>query len=72
MEGGESIVNIKLSPVEGDLLLQTFEGIKPAYHMNEEHWNGVTPNGDVPIKMLKVLIEKSYELTKAKHCKECK
>jgi predicted DNA-binding protein (MmcQ/YjbR family) len=64
--GGQPIINLKLPPCEGDLLRQSFEDIKPAYHMNKEHWSGVNPNGDVPLEMLKGLIEKSYELTKPK------
>jgi predicted DNA-binding protein (MmcQ/YjbR family) len=64
--GGQPIINLKLPPCEGDLLRQSFEDIKPAYHMNKEHWNVVNPNGDVPLEMLRGLIEKSYEMTKPK------
>jgi len=64
--GGQPIINLKLPPVEGDLLRQAFEGIAPAYHMNKEHWSGINPNADVPPELLRALIEKSYELTKPK------
>jgi predicted DNA-binding protein (MmcQ/YjbR family) len=60
------VINVKLPPLEGDTLRAAFKGIAPAYHMNKEHWSGVDPNGDVPLEMLKALIEKSYELTKPK------
>jgi predicted DNA-binding protein (MmcQ/YjbR family) len=64
------IINLKLPPFEGDMLRQTFEDIKPAYHMSKEHWSGIDPNGDVPFELLRGLIEKSYELTKLKRKKE--
>jgi len=61
---GRPVINLKLPPCEGDLFRQVFEGIKPAYHMNKEHWNSVYPDGDIPPELLRGLIEKSYELTK--------
>lgn len=70
MAGDKPIANIKLEPMEGDLLRQGFEGINPAYHMNKEHWSGIDPNSDVPLEMVKALIEKSYELTKPKEGKK--
>ena len=65
-DGGKPIINLKLPPIEGDFLRQSFEAIKPAYHMNKEHWSGIDPNGDVPPDMLRALIVKSHELTKPK------
>ena len=65
-DGGQPIINLKLPPAEGDFLRQSFEDIKPAYHMSKEHWSGIKPNGDVPFEMLKSLIAKSHELTKPK------
>jgi predicted DNA-binding protein (MmcQ/YjbR family) len=70
--GGQPVINLKLPPYEGDMLRRAFEDINPAYHMNKEHWNGVDPNGDVPVEMLMGLIEKSYELTKQKNKKGTK
>lgn len=67
MDGDKPIINLKLEPMEGDFLRQNFRSIKPAYHMNKEHWSGVNPNGDVPLEMVNVLIGKSYELTKPKN-----
>ena len=65
--GDKPIINLKLDPMEGDFLRRGFEGINPTYHMNKEHWNGVDPNSDVPLEMVKALIEKSYKLTKPKN-----
>lgn len=65
-EHGQPIINLKLPPLEGDMMRQSFKDITPAYHMNKEHWNGINPNGDVPVELLKALIKKSYELTKPK------
>jgi len=63
---GQPVINLKCHPAEGDLLRQMFRDITPAYHMSKAHWSGVNPNGDVPPDLLRVLIEKSYELTKPK------
>ena len=66
MAGDKPIINLKLNPMDGDFLRQGFESINAAWHMNKEHWSGIDPNGDVPLEMLRALIEKSYELTKPK------
>ncbi|MDR3185715.1 MAG: MmcQ/YjbR family DNA-binding protein [Christensenellaceae bacterium] len=66
IEGEKPIVNIKLHPAQADFYRQAYSSIKPAYHMNKEHWSGIDPNGDVPIELLMALVETSYDLTKPK------
>ncbi|MCL2062083.1 MAG: phosphotransferase [Firmicutes bacterium] len=61
---GQLIINLKCDPLEADLFRQMYKSCTPGYHMNKEHWNTVVPDGDVPLEMLKVMIDKSYELTK--------
>ena len=63
----ELCINLKLNPFEGELLRQNFDSITAAYHLNKEHWNMVKLGGDVPIELLKDLIQKSYGLTAVRH-----
>ena len=67
---GRLMINLKCNPVEADLFRQMFKDCTPGFHMNKEHWNTVYPDGDVPLEMLKMMIDKSYELIKPKQKRE--
>ena len=69
---GQLIINLKCNPFEADMFRQMFKDCTPGYHMNKDHWNTIVPDGDVPLEMLKMMIEKSYELTKPKQKKDRK
>lgn len=66
-QGNEKVdlLNIKLSPLEIDLL-KNQPGFLPAYHMNKKHWLSIKLNNTLSSKMILELIERSFELTKAK------
>jgi predicted DNA-binding protein (MmcQ/YjbR family) len=36
--------------------------VLPGYHLNKRHWNTVIVDGSLPDKMIKDLIEDSYDL----------
>jgi predicted DNA-binding protein (MmcQ/YjbR family) len=55
-------VNLKCDPERAIELREEFEEIQPGYHMNKQHWNTVTCKGRLSDKMLKELIDHSYEL----------
>ncbi len=59
-------VNLKCTPIEGDLLRQSFAGIRPGYHMNKQHWISVSFDSDVPYDLIRQLTIRSYELTQPK------
>lgn len=61
-EKGEASVNLKCDPERALELRAQYEAIQPGYHMSKVHWNTVEVNGDVPEKMLRELIDHSYEL----------
>jgi len=63
---GKLCVNLKCEPMEAVLLRQAFGDLAPGYHMNKEHWNTVTPGGDVPDEVLMRMVAKSYDLIKPK------
>ena len=61
-EKGEASVNLKCDPERALELRAEYDGIEPGYHMSKVHWNTVTVNGDVPARLLRELIDHSYEL----------
>lgn len=61
-EKGEASVNLKCDPERALELRAAYEAIEPGYHMSKVHWNTITIDGDVPEKMLRELIDHSYEL----------
>ena len=56
-------VNLKCNPIDAEILRDNHPYIMPAWHMNKSHWNKVDVN-KTPKKLLKKLIEASYNLTK--------
>lgn len=55
-------VNLKCDPDKSGELRAEYDDINPGYHMSKIHWNTVGINGDVPDKLLKELINHSYDL----------
>ena len=58
-------INLKGDPEENEQLRERYDGILPGYHMNKKHWNTVLTDGSVNDKLLKEMIDKSYELVVA-------
>jgi predicted DNA-binding protein (MmcQ/YjbR family) len=59
-------INLKCDPEDAIRLRTDHEGlIIPGYHMNKRHWNTVTVDGDLPDRLVKELIEDSYDLVVA-------
>ena len=61
-KGERDIITLKLDPMDGDFLRSQYEDIIPGHYMNKVHWNSIYLDGSVPEKLLKELIEKSYQL----------
>ena len=56
-------VNLKCDPEWAVQLREEYDGsILPGYHMNKMHWNTVVMDGSVGDKLVKELIDHSYEL----------
>ncbi|NQY09509.1 MAG: MmcQ/YjbR family DNA-binding protein [Flavobacteriales bacterium] len=55
-------INLKCDPERSVELRETFNGIKPGYHMNKKHWITVTVDSDVPNQLLLELIDHSFNL----------
>ncbi len=61
--------NAKCDPEKALQLRESYEGILPGYHMNKKHWNTILLNGSVPDKLIRELIDHSYELIRSKKSK---
>lgn len=54
-------IALKCNPEYAIELREQFNGIEEAYHFNKKYWNQVFFNRDVDDKLLKGLIDHSYE-----------
>ncbi|MHB9861812.1 MmcQ/YjbR family DNA-binding protein [Streptomyces sp. YIM S03343] len=66
LSGRPLTVNLKCDPEDAVRLRGEHEGlIVPGYHMNKRHWNTVTADGTLPDRLVRELIEDSYDLVVA-------
>ena len=61
-EKGTPSLNLKCDPERAQELRAEYEAIIPGWHMSKIHWNTVAFNSDVSDKMMRELIDHSYEL----------
>lgn len=55
-------INLKLDPAEGEFLRGRYADIIPGYYSDKAHWNSVRPDGEVPDRLLKEMLDQSYRL----------
>src|ERR671925_164592 len=55
-------VSLKVDPLEGEALRQTWAAITPGYHLNKRHWITVLLDGTLPGALIDDLIRDSYDL----------
>jgi predicted DNA-binding protein (MmcQ/YjbR family) len=58
-------VNLKCDPDRALELRDRYEDIQPGYHMNKRHWNTLVLEGRLPARLVRELIEHSYQLVTA-------
>ncbi|MGW2778990.1 MmcQ/YjbR family DNA-binding protein [Streptomyces olivaceoviridis] len=59
-------VNLKCDPEDAIRLRGEQEGlIVPGWHMNKRHWNTVTVDAGLPDRLVRELVEDSYDLVVA-------
>ena len=54
--------NAKCDPERAMELREQYTEVIPGYHMNKKHWNTVYMDGQLPNKLLREIIDHSYEL----------
>jgi predicted DNA-binding protein (MmcQ/YjbR family) len=55
-------VSLKCEPEIAEQLRSGYEAIGPGYHLNKRHWNTVTLDGSVPDRLVRDMVEDSYDL----------
>ncbi|MGW1954683.1 MmcQ/YjbR family DNA-binding protein [Streptomyces sp. NPDC001920] len=66
MDARPLTVNLKCDPEDAVRLRGEYPGlIVPGYHMNKRHWNTVTVDGELPDRLVRELVEDSYDLVVA-------
>lgn len=61
--GGDPLqVSLKCAPELAVRLRAEHAAVNPGYHLNKRHWNTVTLDGSIPPKLLRDMIEDSYDL----------
>ncbi|MEU4268293.1 MmcQ/YjbR family DNA-binding protein [Streptomyces sp. NPDC026092] len=64
LDGRPLRINLKCEPEEAVRLRVEYPAVAPGYHMNKRHWNTVTV-GELPDRMVRELVEDSYDLVVA-------
>ena len=54
--------NVKCDPEKAIEWREQYAAVLPGYHMNKKLWNTVTADGSLSTKILKEMIDDSYEL----------
>ena len=55
-------VSVKCEPALAEQLRLTYPAIRPGYHLNKRHWNTVTLDGSIGDRLVRDLIEDSWDL----------
>ncbi|MBQ7421381.1 MAG: MmcQ/YjbR family DNA-binding protein [Prevotella sp.] len=56
---------VKNTPERASELRESYEGVRPAWHMNKRRWSDVYFSADVPDAVIKRLVRESYDLVLA-------
>ena len=54
--------NVKCNPEKAIEFRETYDCVKPGYHMNKKHWNTVILDGTLNWNQITEMIDHSYEL----------
>src|SRR4051794_15925152 len=55
-------VSVKCEPELANEFRASYEAVEPGWHLNKRHWNTITVGGDVPDRLVRDMIEDSYDL----------
>ncbi len=65
-------INLKCDPFIAEGLRERYNAVIPGFHMNKRHWNTVILNDTIPEKIIKGMIDDSYDLVLSKLSKKNK
>jgi predicted DNA-binding protein (MmcQ/YjbR family) len=55
-------VSLKCEPLLAEQLREAHPAVRPGYHLNKRHWNTVTIDGSLAERLIRDMIEDSYDL----------
>ena len=55
-------VSLKCEPELAHALRRTYPAVEPGWHLNKRHWHTVTIDGSLPDRMVRDMVEDSYDL----------
>lgn len=55
-------ISLKCEPPLAEQLREAHPAVRPGYHLNKRHWNTVAVDGSLDDRLLKDMIEDSYDL----------
>ena len=55
-------ISLKCEPELARQFRDSYEAIAPGWHLNKRHWNTITCGGDCPDRLIRDMIEDSYDL----------
>jgi predicted DNA-binding protein (MmcQ/YjbR family) len=55
-------ISVKCEPELAIQFRDSYEAVAAGYHLNKRHWNTITCGGDCPDKLVREMIEDSYDL----------
>ena len=55
-------ISLKCEPALAEQLRGDHAAVTPGYHLNKRHWNTVVVDGSVPERLLRDMVEDSYDL----------
>lgn len=62
-EEAQEAINLKCDPEKAEELRESYESIRPGFHMNKKHWNTVDVyKKELPNDFIFELIDESYDL----------
>ena len=62
LDGMPLAVSVKCEPELAVELRATYAAVRPGYHLNKRHWNTITIDGSMPDKLVRDMVEDSYDL----------
>ena len=55
-------ISVKCEPELALQFRESYEAVAAGYHLNKRHWNTITCGGDCPDRLIRDMIEDSYDL----------
>ena len=62
LDGEPLEVSLKCEPALAEQLRLSYPAIRPGYHLNKRHWNTVTLDGSLDDRMVRDMVEDSWDL----------